>query len=128
MFCKGKDTENKMCINLNAYVQSNIKNKPQDVKFDSNLLLTGNGKADASLLWTRRVHVKDAGVAAFITEAHPADGYGGGVFWGRGELHVLLSTHAVFLARLVTQQGLVLGIQPMHPPQGLTSVPWKTAG
>lgn len=128
MFCKGKDPENKICLNLNAYVQSSISNKPQDVKFDSNLLLTGNGEADASLLWTRRVHVKDAGVATFITEAYPADGYGGGVFWGRGKLHVLLSAHAVFLARLVAQQGLVLGIQPMHPPQGLTSIPGKTAG
>lgn len=122
-----KDTENKMCINVDVYMQTSIKNKCHAVKCDLNLVLTGDSEAGATLLWTRRVNVEDAGVAAFITEAHPADDHGGGVFWGRGKLHVLLSTHAVFFARLVAQQGLVLDIQPVHPPQRLTSIPWNTA-
>lgn len=73
-------------------------------------LLTGNGEAGLSLLRTGRMHIKDAGVASFVTEAHPADGDGRGVLWGGGELHVLLSAHAVFLSGLVGQQGLVLDI------------------
>lgn len=90
-------------------------------------LLTGNSEASLSLLWTGRMHVKDAGIAAFITEAHPADGDSRGVFRGRGELHILLSTHTVSVARLVAQQGLVLGIQPTHLPQRLPSFPRNTA-
>lgn len=91
-----------------------------------NVLLTGDSEAGVSLLWARRVNVKDAGVAAFVTEAHPADAYGGGVFWGGGKLHVLLSTNAVSLARLVAQQALVLDIKPTHPPQRLTTIPRNT--
>ena len=74
------------------------------------------------------MHVEDAGVAAFITEAHAADGDNRGVFRGGAELHVLLSAHAVSLAGQVAQQGLVLDIQPAHLPQGLTSIPRDTAG
>lgn len=90
-------------------------------------LLTNNSEAGLSLLWTGRMHVKDAGVAALVAEAHPADGDSRGVFWGGSELHMLLSTRAVSLARLVAQQGLVLDIQPTHLPQRLTSVPRNTA-
>ncbi len=90
-------------------------------------LLTGNSEAGLSLLGTGRMHVKDAGVAALVTEAHPADGDGRGVFWGGGELHMLLPTHAVSLSGLVGQQGLVLDVQPTHLPQRLTSFPRNTA-
>lgn len=116
-----------MCINLIDYPQSIVKTYLQVLNLEQNLLLTGDSETGASLLWTRRMNVKDAGVAAFITEAHPADGYGGGVFWRGGKLHVLLSTNAVSLARLVAQQGLVLDIKPMHPPHRLTSIPGNTA-
>lgn len=74
------------------------------------------------------MHVKDAGVAAFITEAHAADGDYRGVFRGGEELHMLLSAHTVSLAGQVAEQGLVLDIQPAHLPQRLTSIPRDTAG
>lgn len=86
-------------------------------------LLTGNSEAGQTLLRPRRVHVKDAGIAAFVAEAHPADDDSRGVLGGGGELHMLLSTHAVPVARLVSQQSLVLDIQPAHLPQGFTAVP-----
>lgn len=73
------------------------------------------------------MHIEDADVAAFVAEAHPANGDSRGVFEGGGKLNMLLSTHTVSLARLVAQQGLVLDIQPTHLPQRLTSVPRNTA-
>lgn len=90
-------------------------------------LLTGNSKAGLSLFRSRRMHVKDAGVAAFISEAHPADGDSWSVFGGGGKLHMLLSTHTVSLAMQVAQKCLVLDIQPTHLPQSLTSVPQHVA-
>lgn len=90
-------------------------------------LLTGNSEAGLTLLRTRRMHVKDAGITALVTETHPADGDRRCVFGGGSKLHMLLSTHTVSLARLVAQQGLVLDIQPTYLPQRLTSVPRNTA-
>lgn len=91
------------------------------------VLLTGNSEAGLSLLWTGLMHVKDAGVAAFVTEAHPADDDSRGVFWGGCELNMLLSAHTVSLAGLVGQQCLVLDINPSHLPQRLTSIPRNSA-
>lgn len=81
-----------------------------------------------TLLRTRGVQLKDAGVAAFVAEAHPVQGDGRGVLGRRGQLYVLLSAHAVSVARLVAQQGLVLHIQPADLPQRFTSFPGEGAG
>lgn len=74
-------------------------------------LLTSHCETRWSLLWTSRVQVKYASVAAFITEAHPANDDRRGVLRRRrGEFHMLLSAHTLPVARLVGQQGLVLDI------------------
>lgn len=95
--------------------------------FRNKIKLTGDFKAGLSLLRSGWVHVKNARVAALISEAHPLDGDSRGVFRRWGKLHMLLPTHAVSLAWLVSQQGLVLDIQPAHLPQCLPSVPRNTA-
>lgn len=93
------------------------------------VLLTINSETRLPLLWTRRKQIKYAGVAAFVPEAHPADGDGWGVLrGGRGKLHVLLSTDTVLVARLVAQQGLILDVQPAHLLDRFTSVPGDGAG
>lgn len=103
----------KTCIQ-DTYILSKLIMKSKLIC--STIKLTGNLEAGQSLLWSRWVHVKNACVAALISEAHPLDGDSWGVFRGRGKLHMLLPAHAVSLAGLVTQQGLVLDIQPTHLP------------
>lgn len=74
------------------------------------------------------MHIKDAGVAAFVAKAHPLDSDNRCVLRGDSELHMLLSAHAVSVARLVSQESLVLHIQPTNLPQGFTSFPHYNAG
>lgn len=45
-----KDTENNMCLNVDVYMQSDIKNKFHVVEWDLNLVLTGDSEAGATLL------------------------------------------------------------------------------